>query len=316
MSAAQRWLAWSAWLQPDDYNSDLMKADCHRQLWQTDQWILSLEEAKRKGAPAERIRVESRLGRILGGDVDKGAEMEIEELAHQGAAPQGVLAAFVRGYLAAQDHRTARVVLEAWTAQAPDDVYAEYAWAVYDRALGDIAGAESRLEKALAQEPRHEPARAELAQLLEERMRPDLALRQYVELAARCGGSETSLIGLARTLRHLDRLDEARTVLVPMASRTDASLEARTEMGQIELDSDAYEEAQRWFSGVHLNETSDQTALSAAALALRSAERPRMPNGSSIGPRSSAAGACGPTTCWSGLAPIPRTRRPPTNGNE
>ena len=84
MSAAERWLAWSAWLQPDDYNPDLMKADCQRQLWQVDGWILSLEQAKRKGAPAERIGVETRLGRILKGEVDKGAEMEIEELTRQG----------------------------------------------------------------------------------------------------------------------------------------------------------------------------------------------------------------------------------------
>jgi len=268
LSAAKRWLAWSAWLRPGDYHSDLIMADCHRQLLETDGWIRSLEEAKRKGAPAERIQVESRLGRILSGEVGKDSEMEMEGLARQGAALQGVLAAFVRGYLAAQSRRMARVVLEAWTAQAPDDVNADYMWAVYDRALGDVADAESRLKQLLAKEPRHEPARAELAQVFEERRRPDLAFQQYVELAARSGGSEASLIGMARTLRSLGRTEEARAVLLPLASRSDASLEAWTEMGQIELDLDAYDEAGRWFGKANLERTSEETTASAAAVAL------------------------------------------------
>jgi len=268
LSAAKRWLAWSAWLRPGDYRSDLMEADCHRQLWETEEWIRSLGEAKRKGAPAALIEVESRLGRVLGGALGTSSEMEMEDMARQGVATQGVLAVFVRGYLAARSHRTARVVLEAWTAQAPDDVYAEYMWAVYDRALGDVAGAESRLETLLAKEPRHEPARAELAQVFEDRRRPDLAVQQYVELAARSGGSEASLVGMARTLRSLGRTEEARAVLLPLASRSGAPLEAQTEMAQIELDSDAYGEAGRWFGEVKLEGMSEETTVSAAAVAL------------------------------------------------
>lgn len=57
------WLAWSAWLSPDDYRTDLLKAACHRNLKEREKWYASLQEAERKGAPADRIEQEMRLGR-------------------------------------------------------------------------------------------------------------------------------------------------------------------------------------------------------------------------------------------------------------
>lgn len=60
---AQGWLAWSAWLSPGDYRTDLLQAACHRNLKEREKWYASLQEAERKGAPPDQIEQEMKLGR-------------------------------------------------------------------------------------------------------------------------------------------------------------------------------------------------------------------------------------------------------------
>ena len=107
-------------------------------------------------------------------------------------------------------------------------------------------------------------ARTALAHLLEEQERFDEALEQYLELAAEGPESETANVGVARLLRKLGRVDDARVVLEALASRPQVSPGVAAEMGQIELDSGNVDAAARWFDRADLDQAHADETLRAA----------------------------------------------------
>ncbi len=159
-----------------------------------------------------------------------------------------VATALFLGYLARGDADRARRVLEELPHDVCEEAHREYLWGVYWRNRGNFAEAETCLQRAVSETPGHDPARAQLASLLEGQGKFDLALRQYVELAAHCGGSDAAIQGMARTLRVLGRVDAARTVLSPLAAKPNPSASVVFDMGWIELESGNIEEAERRFA--------------------------------------------------------------------
>ncbi len=266
---ALRWLARSAWLDPGDYRSDLLAAACHRQGMNREAWTKCLNEARRKGAPRERLAVELKLSRFQKGDLYEGAETEMGDLCLAGASQSDVLTAFLYGYLTRGNAEVARTFLDGIPHYFADEAHREFLWGIYLRQQGDLHGAETRLTTALALRPGHESARAQLADLLEVRDKPSLALRQYVELAIRSGGNDAATLGLARELRQTARLDEARAVLAPLVSRSEITPLVQLEMAAIELESGNYEEAWGRFARIPLDELGDEAFPAALTLALR-----------------------------------------------
>lgn len=241
--AAGWWLAWSVRFDPRDYRTDLFRAACHRQLNQARKWEESLREARRKGAPDREIRLEERLGRIQTGGLEQPEPTEIAELTAAGAPSRDILAALFHGYLVRQDLGKAVEILD----HLPDDFrdQADYLWGTYWRKQGDRVKAEPHLRRALDAQPGHELARGEMAALVEDQDQLDRALGEYVELAAHSGGGEAGTVGLARVLRKLSRVDEARAILAPLDGQPDASSAVEVEMALIELESGRLDEAQR-----------------------------------------------------------------------
>ncbi len=266
VSAAEHWLAWSAWFDPGNANTDLMQAACSRRLRQQHRFSEALESAERKGAPATRIQQEVELGLIQSGALYERVEDRLGALIEAGVSPHDAATAVVYGSLARGERERAKEVLDAWAADFPEEPRVAYMRGVYWWSLGDQgARAQAEFEDALARQPRHEMARTALANLLEEENRPDLALQHYAELATRCPASETAKVGLARVLRKLGRLDEARAVLESLASEPEASSGVPVEVGQIEFESGNYEEAQRWFEQADLDQAHySETLLDAA----------------------------------------------------
>ena len=87
-----------------------------------------------------------------------------------------------------------------------------------------------------------------MAELFEDQSRLEEAREQYAALVADAPASETAKLRLARLLRELNRLDEARTVLESLPRQPQASVELAAEMAELELESGNYEEADRWFA--------------------------------------------------------------------
>ena len=277
VSAAEQWLARSAWFDPSDGRTDLIRAICLRQRYEEQLWNEALDSAERHGAPAELIQRERQLGRIQAGTISE-TENELIALVEAGASPDDVCAAFVHGYLASKDVPRAEMVLEAWAKEHPSSAQLAYVRGIYWEWLADAAGdlmrqrncfdrAEEAYNDALAKEPRHEPARKSLAELLEDQDRVEEARTVYAAMAAQAPTSESAKLGLGRQLRGLGLRGQARAALQSLGPRLEASPAAAAEMGQVELESGNYEEAQRWFSLANPETTADADTLRGAAAA-------------------------------------------------
>jgi cytochrome c553 len=168
------------------------------------------------------------------------------------------------------------MVLEAWTKENPRSAQLVFMRGVYWQWLADAAGdltrqvqcfdrAEGEFRNAVAQEPRHEPARKALADLLEDQDRLEEALAVYDALAAQAPTNESAQVGRARVLRGLGFLERARAALTSLGASLEASPAAASEMAQIELESGNYAEAERWFRLEDPETTADADVLRAAA---------------------------------------------------
>ncbi|NLS94267.1 MAG: hypothetical protein GXX96_19075 [Planctomycetaceae bacterium] len=275
ITAAEQWAAWSAWFDPSDGRTDLVRATCLRQCYKESLWNEAVASAERHNAPDRLIHREKQLGRVQAGTFDN-PESELTALVDAGASSDAVCTAFVHGYLARKDAPRAEMVLEAWTKENPRSAQLVFMRGVYWQWLADAAGdltrqvqcfdrAEGEFRNAVAQEPRHEPARKALADLLEDQDRLEEALAVYDALAAQAPTNESAQVGRARVLRGLGFLERARAALTSLGASLEASPAAASEMAQIELESGNYAEAERWFRLEDPETTADADVLRAAA---------------------------------------------------
>jgi len=267
ISSAQQWLARADSLAPDDGKVALMRAACYRRLGEMDRWREALESAERKGARAARVQHETDLGLIRSGRFPQGAETRLAELAEAAASPNDVAGAFLHGYLARGAGDAASVFLEGWETQHPNEAHVAYLWGVYWKWQGELDRALAAFQYAAARQPRHEPAHRALAELFYGQDRLDRAVDQYVELVSRFPTSETGVVGLARVLRKLGRLSDARSTLEPLTSQPEPPTSALVEMAKIAFESGDYEEAERWFGRTD-SDPADLDTLPAVATAL------------------------------------------------
>ncbi|MGO8752817.1 MAG: tetratricopeptide repeat protein, partial [Thermoguttaceae bacterium] len=272
--AVQRWAGWCAILDPSDYHADLLRAARYRQLGQAAAWQASLDEAAGKNAPPGAIAAERKLDEIRNGEFHQGDEAELGALTEAGASQTDVAAAFVFGYLARSDAKAARLFLEKMSPYFTDGAQQDYLWGIFllwqeDR---DIAGARARLARVLEINPGHELARTELGFILQADNDLEGALGQFVELAARSGGSLPARIGLAHVLRKMGRIDEARSVLAALDSEREPGPEFQFEMAQIALEGGDYEDAERRCRGIPFI---NAETLGITALALTFRQKPQ-----------------------------------------
>ncbi len=240
---ARVWLAWSARFDSSDGRTDLAEAACLRHIEQLDQWRQAVDAARRKGAPAEAVRQELRLGLIQSGQEREGLERELVALAEEGVPPREVAAAVIFGFLAQEKAAAARMVLDGWRAGNPDDPHVAYMSGVFWRYVAEPSQAEAEFQRALAREPRHEMARQALAALYASEHRLEQSLAEEIVLANRCGTRDAAEVRLAMLLRKLGRTEDARRVLQSAGERRGMPAEILAELSQIELDAGKYSEA-------------------------------------------------------------------------
>jgi len=263
VSDALEWLEWSRRLDPEDGETDLMRAICFRRLGQKGRWGKAMQSARKKGTPFQQIQQESSVALIQSGEAPKEAERQLIALIEAGVPQQDAVASFVHGCLARDEAQRAKGMLDAWTADAPDDAHNAYVRGVYWSHLNEASKAMAAFENALAKEPRHELSHTAIAERHEEMGRLDRAIESFADSATRFPGSETARIGLARGLRKMVRVDEARAVLAICASREDISSSVAIEMGHIELVSGNYQKSERWFARAHSADLTPHDILTA-----------------------------------------------------
>ena len=246
ISEAQEWLRWSAWSVSGNTETELMRAACFRRLGQMARWEVALESMRAKGTNPRRLQQERMLGLIRMG-VKEVPEEYWRDPGGAGLRPYDAIEVCVRGYLARNEAGKAEQVLAFWAATRPQDAHVAYLQGVYWLNQGDETRALTEFENAVARQSAHELAQTAVARLFEKQDRLSEALTAYVRFASDCPHSDIAVMGLARVLRELGHLEEARAVAESLDSSSDPLSEFPVEMGLIELESGSYQEALRWF---------------------------------------------------------------------
>lgn len=271
IGAAERSLNWAAWVRPGDYRTDLLRAACLRRLGEIDAWRSALETAERSGAPVASVELERKLGNLRWGQVESVAWGDYDALVEVGAAPRDAIHAVVHGMLAKGAREKAQKLIDAWATNPADKEEASFLRGVCWWSAGKLESAQAEFGKTLESRPSHDMAHAGLARLFEDQHRYTQALAHDRWLVTVAPDRESARVDLARILRKLGRLEDARQVLKRLVPGTDASARIALELAEIEFESGDYPAARRWFDQAdlerqHAPETIRTAAMNAALL--------------------------------------------------
>jgi tetratricopeptide (TPR) repeat protein len=276
VAAAQQSLAWARWLSDNDHATDLLQAACFRRLGEIDAWRTSLDDAQRHRAPPEKLQLEEALGNLRWGQVERVAPGDYDVLVAAGAAPRDAMHAVVHGLLAKGARSEALEMLEGWDLSAVEPAEASFLRGVCTWSAGNLEMAQEEFERTLEYQPDHDMAHAGLARLLEDQHRYREALVHDVWLAGAAPGRESTRVDLARTLRKMARVSEARRVLGSPALSAATSDRLALELAELEFETGNYEAAREWFDKANLERPHAPETLRAAACNLNLLGEPEL----------------------------------------
>ena len=268
IGAAQRSLARAASLRPGDWRVCLAQATCHRRLGEKEAWQAAVDRAAASGADAAALRMERELGALWFGEVPQVSRGKFDALVTEGAPPREALDAVVHALLAVGSDTARDEALQAidqWQPGRGEEADAAYLRGVCFASAGDRAAAQEAFQSALASQPQHELARAALGRSLEEQYRLAEALPHIREVFAAASDREAARLDLARLLRRLNRLDDARGILRPLVDGAAVSPVVALEAGEIDYESGDYAAAAKWFERADLDASHVAESLRSAA---------------------------------------------------
>jgi tetratricopeptide (TPR) repeat protein len=268
IGAAQRKLARAASLRPSDWRVSLAQAACHRRLGEKEAWQAAVDRAAASGAEASALRLERELGALRFGEVAQVTRGKIDALVAEGAPPREALAAVVHALLAVGSSEARDEALQAidqWQPGSGDGADVAYLRGVCLAAAGDRTAAQEAFQSALTSQPRHELARSALGRSLEEQYRLAEALPHAGEVFAAAPDRLAARLDLARLLRKLNRLADARRILQPLTTGAEVSPVVALEAGEIDYESGDYAAAAKWFEQADLEGSHVAESLRSAA---------------------------------------------------
>ncbi len=124
---AQTWLARAARIDPENPTTELMRAQCYRQLRDMKRRDLALQRAKKYGLSAQAARNEITLGEIQKGELGSEASDELDKLIAAGNSPHDIAASYISGCIAEEyraGNRVAQRLDTGIAGPAPHDLYA------------------------------------------------------------------------------------------------------------------------------------------------------------------------------------------------
>jgi tetratricopeptide (TPR) repeat protein len=266
---AQEWPAVEAWTArarawaSKDPRVVMWSARVARKLGRYAEMDRCLDEARLLGVPGRRLEVERWLAESESGNI-VNLRRELGDLLLKGEDLPAVCEAFARGCVATYRLDDALSVLSTWQADFPEDPQPHFLRGRLLEHRSNLDGAADEFQAALRKAPRHGPAAFNLARIRIGQQKIEEALALYRLAGPSLPDPQPALVGEARCLRELSRLDEARAVVDQALARPKDRLEeayrltgersetalaqAAAERGQIELDADKPEEAERWFA--------------------------------------------------------------------
>ncbi len=268
IGAAERSLARAASLRPSDWRVSLAQAGCYRRLGENDNWQAAVDRAAANEAEAAALRLERELGALRFGEVPQVTRGNFDALVAEGVSPREALAAVVHALLAAGSDAARDEALQAidqWQPGKGEEADAAYLRGVCFTAAGDRAAAQDAFQSALTSQPRYELAKSALGRSLEEQYRLSEALPHVREVFAAAPDRIAARLDLARVLRKLNRLGDARRILQPLAEGAEVSSVVALEAGEIDYESGDYAAAAKWFERADLEASHVAESLRSAA---------------------------------------------------
>ncbi len=250
----------AARIAPPDYRPELLRARCALFWQEPELWRQALEAAAAKNLPETDRKLYDALG-TAAFNLEKPLEpAEIDRLIDLGAHPTDAAIAVVDGLLSRGNADAAEEALDSAPSDRVDEAHLQALRGQVAAARGQRELAADAFRAALAKQAAHEPAQAGLARLSEEQYELAEALELLTRLYASPPDRETSRVNLARVLRKLGRLDEARQILAAPDQPAEASVAVALERGEIEYEAGNYPLASEWFdradlAGPHIAET-------------------------------------------------------------
>jgi len=269
-------------LGPRSSDSMFLLARVQRKQGNLNEFQATLQQATALGVDAERIEVEQLLGQAQSGHIEPIQTRLNSLLIHGGGDDQDVLEAYVNGCLAAARLSQADTLIAGWKKGFPDEAQPLYYQARLQLFYGRSAEAKIALQEALERQPKHFAAAYLLGQILMQENQPEEALPKF-ELATGMVYNAAAQIEMARALRSLGRIDEARTLLENVVTLPEADARrsfhrvgdrfegapAKLALGNLELAADRHEQALKWLDATVKANPGDLSARHAKGLALR-----------------------------------------------
>lgn len=282
--AVERDLAWAQRLGAGQAEVLLATARIDRKLGRYPQMEAALKAARVAGAPREKLDIEQWLAEAESGNTTN-LQRELSRLLLKGDDLPAICEAMALGCIATYRLDDALQILTIWQADFADDPQPHYLRGRLLEHRSNIEGAIEEFRKALALAPRHGPAAYNLGRLLVSAQKIEESLTAYQQAEPLLLEPQPALVGQARCLRVLGRLDEARAMIDRALARPTGRLveayrlvgdpgdsalaQALSEAGQIDLQSDRFEAAAKSFEAALKQHPYDWRTRYSYAAALR-----------------------------------------------
>jgi tetratricopeptide (TPR) repeat protein len=244
--SALPWLQRSERWEPGDAETHFLLARACRRKGQFDDMAKHLEEAGRLGFPAARIERERRLAVAQTGRVHDVYGYLPGMLASPDDDGPEICAAYVSGCCLSFDFGSANAVLDAWSADYPEQPEPHFRRGNLWYAQKEWVNAADAYSRCLELEPSRIKARLSLADCLLKMSEPEKAEPHFRRCLKEAPGNLEAWVGWGSCLLTLGRTEEARTALQHVVEASPGDFEARRQLGELELQLGRPQAALKW----------------------------------------------------------------------
>lgn len=284
LKSAERWLDRAGWLGSGSAEFSFEQARFFRRVNRTEDFAAALQRAQTGGMAAARLQLEVDLARAASGDLGPLGK-SFPELLQAGEDLPDICEAYVAGCLLNYQLVEAERILGLWQADFPADPQPRFLQGRLFEHRSDLVAAAKAFQAALELSPRHAAAACNLGRVLLAQQKPEEALRWYRQAAECLAEPQPALVGIARCLRELGQLEDARRTLDLAAARPEKLLiesyrlvgersetalsQVPAEYGQLELAAEHFDRAAHWLEQAIAVNPYDWRARHSYATALR-----------------------------------------------
>jgi tetratricopeptide (TPR) repeat protein len=231
--AARRWLARAAVFDTHSARTEFLLGRVARKQGQLDRASKLLDRALELGYPRGEIDREVVFSKAQSGRLQE-VESELLALLNSSTADGAeIYEAYANGCVLNYQFRDARVIIDGWTKDFPEDPQPHLLLGRILEHGGNHSGAADEYRRALQLGPAYAPAAYNLGRALMSLQKWDEALDTYGRCAALLTCPQPARLGMARCLRELGRIAEAKSVLESaLDGSPDAVTQTFTDLGE------------------------------------------------------------------------------------